>query len=81
MPILKNAQKALRVSKRKAVFNRRSKSRMKTAMDKVKKTPNKVNLALAFSAIDRAVKKNIIHRNKAARMKSKVSKLLENKKA
>lgn len=81
MPILKNAQKALRVSKRKAVFNRRSKSRMKTAMDRVKKTPSKINLALAFSAVDRAVKKNIIHKNKAARMKSKISKLLENKKA
>ena len=81
MPILKNAQKALRVSKRKAVFNRRSKSRMKTAIDRVKKTPSKINLALAFSAVDRAVKKNIIHKNKAARMKSKISKLLENKKA
>ena len=81
MPILKNAKKALRVSKKKTVFNRRIKSRMKTAMDRVKKTPNKINLALAFSAIDRAVKKNIIHKNKAARLKSKTSKILDSKKA
>lgn len=81
MPILKNAKKALRVSKRKTIFNRRSKSRMKTAMDRVKKTPNQANLALAFSAIDRAVKRNIIHKNKAARLKSRISKLLESKKA
>ena len=54
---------------------------MKTAMDRVKKTPNKINLSLAFSAIDRAVKKNILNKNKAARLKSGVAKLLENKEA
>jgi len=81
MPILKNAKKALRVSKRKNIVNGRIRSRMKTAMDKVQKSPSKVNLALAFSAIDRAVKKNILHKNKAARLKSSLSKKLDSKKA
>jgi small subunit ribosomal protein S20 len=81
MPILKNAKKALRVSKRKNIVNGRIKSRMKTAVDKVKKSPSQVNLALAFSAIDRAVKKNILHKNKAARLKSGLSKKLDSKKA
>jgi len=75
MPILKNAQKALRVSKRKTIVNRDIKSKMKTALDRVKKTPNKVNAALAASAIDRAVKKNLLHKNKAARLKSSIAKL------
>ena len=75
MPILQNAKKALRVSKRKTIINRDIKSKMKSALDKVKKTPNKETLAAASSAIDRAVKKNLIHKNKAAHMKSRVAKL------
>ena len=75
MPILKNAKKALRVSERKTVINRRVKSRLKSAVDRVKENPNKVNLALAFSAIDRAVKRNLMHKNKAAHQKSQLAKL------
>lgn len=33
----------------------------------------------AYSAIDKAAKKNIIHKNKASRLKSKVSKLAHKK--
>jgi small subunit ribosomal protein S20 len=77
MPILKNAKKALRVSKRKAEYKRPVKSRVKTMTDKVKKEPTAANLSSAFSAIDRAVKKNIFHKNKAARIKAQISKLLK----
>jgi small subunit ribosomal protein S20 len=76
MPILHNAQKALRVSKRKATVNRRIKSRMKTALDEVTRQPKTETLAAAYSSVDKAVKRNIIHRNKAARLKSQLSKLL-----
>jgi small subunit ribosomal protein S20 len=75
MPILKSAKKALRVSKKKNVVNRKLKSQVKTAIDQVKKTPNSENLSLASSKIDRAVKKNLIHKNKAARLKSRLAKL------
>lgn len=73
MPILKNAKKALRASKRKAEYNVGVRSRMRTAMAKMRKSPTGEQLATAFSAIDRAVKRNIIHKNKAARFKSKMS--------
>ena len=63
MPILKGAKKALRVSKKKNLINRRLKSQMKTAIDQVKKEINQKNISLASSKIDRAVKKNIIHKN------------------
>lgn len=75
MPILKGAKKALRVSKKKNLINRRLKSQMKTAIDQVKKEINPKNISLASSKIDRAVKKNIIHKNKAARVKSQLAKL------
>jgi len=79
MPILKNAKKALRVSQRKAVVNGRVKSKLKTMVDKVAKTPTIESLSLAFSAIDKAVKGNLIHANKAARYKSSLSKLVQTK--
>ncbi len=79
MPILANAKKALRVSKKKTVANRRTKSLVKTFVDKVMKTPTAESLAAAFSQVDKAVKKNVIHRNKAARMKSRMSKLASGK--
>ncbi|MCA9369748.1 30S ribosomal protein S20 [Candidatus Woesebacteria bacterium] len=75
MPLLKNAKKALRVSKRKAVINQRVKSRMRTALKAVRANPTKETVATAYSAVDKAVKRNQIHKNKAARLKSQVAAL------
>jgi len=74
MPILRNAKKALRVAARKAERNQMQKSKIKTMIDKVKKAATAENLSAAFSAIDRGVKKNLFHRNKAAHLKSQLSK-------
>jgi small subunit ribosomal protein S20 len=76
MPILKNAQKALRVSQRRQMVNRRVKTRVKTHLDRVKGSRQATDVPAAFSAIDKAVKKKLIHRNKAARLKSQVAKLV-----
>ncbi|MBQ6437840.1 30S ribosomal protein S20 [bacterium] len=73
MPILKNAKKALRASERKRVINRQVKTRVKTFTDKVLKTRAAADVPAAYSAIDKAAKKNLIHRNKAARLKKKVA--------
>jgi small subunit ribosomal protein S20 len=77
MPILPNAKKALRVSKRKKMVNQKIKKQVKTAFDKLKKTPTTEMLANVYSAIDKAIKKNIYHKNKGARLKSQASKLLK----
>src|SRR5688572_29038853 len=74
MPILQNAKKALRVSKRKAATNRPVRSRLKTAVDSAKKKSEATTLSAAFSAVDKAVKRNVIHRKKAARLKSQLAK-------
>jgi len=76
MPILKNAKKALRVSKRKAVVNRKIKSAVKTTLDNLKADPTNENLQKVYSAIDKAVKRNIFHKNKAARKKSQAAQLV-----
>lgn len=76
MPLLKNAQKALRASHRKAEINRRVKSRTKTMIGAMRGKPSVKGLATAFSAIDVAVKKKMVHKNKAARLKSQLSKLV-----
>jgi ribosomal protein S20 len=77
MPILKNAKKALRVSHRKAALRQPVKSRIKTVKDAMKKNPTAENLSNAFSAIDRAVKRNIFHKKRAAHMKSQLAKLVK----
>ncbi len=74
MPILANAKKALRASERRATVNRRVKAQVKTALDQAKAKPEANTLSEAFSRIDKAVKHHLMHRNKAARLKSQLSK-------
>jgi len=77
MPILENAKKALRGSKRKAIYNQTVKSRIKNAVDSLRDNPTMENLTAAYSAIDKGVKKNIYHQNKAAHLKSQLSRLVK----
>jgi len=80
MPILKNAKKALRVSKRKTVINSRNKSQVKTALKKVVAAASPETVSEAFSKIDRAVKRNILPKNRAARIKSRLSRAVSSSK-
>ncbi|PIS08935.1 hypothetical protein COT75_04255 [Candidatus Beckwithbacteria bacterium CG10_big_fil_rev_8_21_14_0_10_34_10] len=43
----------------------------------MRQKPSKENLKEVYSYLNRAVKKNIIHKNKASRLKSRLSKLLK----
>lgn len=76
MPILRNAKKALRSSKRKAVVNSRVRTGMRNAITAVNTTATQETVSKAFSKIDLAVKNNLIHKNKAARLKSQLSRLV-----
>lgn len=81
MPIIKSAQKKLRKDRKRTEHNVGLKRTLKEAVKTFTKSASvkskKGNKALAatFSTIDKAAKKNIIHKNKAARMKSRISKL------
>lgn len=80
MPLLQNAKKALRSSKRKAEVNQTLKSKTRTLIKKAKLEPTAEKISAAFSTIDKSVKKNLMHKNKAARVKSGLSKLVVEKK-
>lgn len=74
MPIIANAKKALRQSKTKDARNSLVRASVRAAIKKTTAIADASNLSKMFSAIDKAVKRNIIHKNKAARIKSRVSK-------
>ena len=81
MAITKNAKKALRVSDRRAVINDRRRRTMKDAVKTVRKDvlgkdnkAIKVDLALAFKALDKAVKGGVIKKGTANRKKSRLAK-------
>ena len=70
MPITKSAKKSLRVSLRRQKENREK----EIALEKALKSVNEKNVNQAISLIDKAAKTGIIHRNKAARLKSRLAK-------
>jgi len=76
MPISKSAKKALRSSQKKRIKNLRIKKAYKLVLKKLTKAKSKeqpILLSQAFSALDKAAKKKVIHPNKAARLKSRLS--------
>ncbi len=76
MPVTKTAKRALRVSEKKGVFNKILLSRLETLVRQAKKSKTKEKITSAMAFLDKAAAKNAIHRNKAARIKSVLSKLL-----
>lgn len=79
MPVTKSAKKKLRKDKKRTKANLAYKKAYKEAVKKLKKTKTKEMLTEAYSKIDKAAKRGVIHKNKAARLKSKVSRLLKTK--
>jgi len=79
MPIIKSAKKKVKVAARNRAHNLSYLKKIKEEIKKFKSKPEKERLAKAFSIIDKAAKKKVIHQNKAARLKSKLSKLLKRK--
>jgi len=84
MPILKSAKKALRVTERRTQINIRVKGEFKQArkvvldaIDAGKLDAAQKALPLAYSKIDMAAKKGVIHKNTAARYKSRLANQLK----
>ena len=78
MPIIKSAKKRVKVANKAAVRNSKTKRSLKTAVKAFhasltgKKSGG--SLSKAQSEIDKATKKNVMHKNKAARKKSQLAK-------
>lgn len=80
MPITTGAIRKQRADKRKARVNLRIKKSLREAVLAVRKKPTDKNLQNLYRTADRAAKKKVIHSNKAARIKSRSSSLIVNKK-
>lgn len=74
MPVTKQAIKKVRQDKRKAQINKKVKDALKRSVTAFKKDSTEANLKAVYKAADRAAKSNVIHKNKAARIKSRLSK-------
>ena len=83
----KSAKKRIKIAERNRLINKSYKSTVKTLTkktlencEKYKKDPNednknllKTSLNKVFSTIDKAVKKNVLHKNNGANKKSKIN--------
>lgn len=76
MPVLKHAKKKQRQDKKRTLANKKVKDSYKKLFKAAVKAKSAQSLAKAYQAIDKAAKQNIIHPNKAARLKSSLSKLV-----
>ncbi|HLG94543.1 MAG TPA: 30S ribosomal protein S20 [candidate division Zixibacteria bacterium] len=77
MPRHKSAKKALRKSEKLREHNRALKTRLKTvfktALTETNATKKAEQIKKAFSLIDKAAKRKLIPKNRAARLKSRLS--------
>ena len=87
----KSAKKRIQIAERNRFINKFYKSTVRTltkktleSCEKYKKEPNPDNKTLvesslnkAFSLIDKAVKKNVLHKNNGANKKSRINKLVK----
>lgn len=80
MPNTKSAKKRMRQNLKRYLRNKMHKSRMKTFIKKTRKAIEAGDLELArelfrqtMSVIDKTAQKGVIHKNKAARLKSRLN--------
>ncbi|GER88449.1 30S ribosomal protein S20 [Dictyobacter vulcani] len=82
MPNNAAAEKRMRQEQRRRAFNRSTKSVVKTQVTKARQAISTTDessveaVRLAVSELDKAAKKGVIHRNNAARRKSRLMKQL-----
>lgn len=76
MPVTKQAIKKVRQDKRKTLINLKIKQAYKKAVRDFMKKPTEAGLTGVFKALDKAAKGNVIHKNRASRLKSRLSKKL-----
>lgn len=80
MPVIKSAKKKLRQDKKRTLANKNIRELLKELIKKAKKEAGSNSageiIKQAVQAADKAAKNHIIHKNKAAHIKSALSKLL-----
>jgi len=79
MPVTKSAKKSLRKDKKRNKINKVRKEIAKEAIKAFRKTLSEENFRKAVGLVDRLAKNKVIHKKKAARIKSRLTKLLSTK--
>jgi small subunit ribosomal protein S20 len=77
MANIKSAEKRIKQTARRQLRNRAVRSKLRTAVKKHRESEakdRKASLPATYAEIDRAVRKGVIHKNAAARYKSRLSK-------
>ena len=81
MPKIKSAKKAMRQARTRTIRNKAQRSALRTAVKHVRAATTAAAAtqayALAAQLLDRAARKGLIHRNNAARHKSRLAALLK----
>ena len=81
MPKIKSAKKAMRQARSRTVRNRAQRSELRTAVKHVRAAATADAAARAYSIaarlLDRAARKGLIHKNNAARHKSRLAAMLK----
>lgn len=73
MPIIKSAKKRVRVAKKAAIRNSKTKRTIRESIKAFAASLKSEDARKAQSALDKAVKKGVISKNKAARKKSQLA--------
>jgi small subunit ribosomal protein S20 len=79
MPVIKSAKKKLKVDRKRESANKKARALINILIKKARKKPTEKSILEAFRATDKGVKKDIFHKNKGARIKSALSKLINKK--
>jgi small subunit ribosomal protein S20 len=84
VPRIRSAAKRMRQGRTRTTLNRTHRSQLRTALKKVRSATGAEAVAAyaeAVKLLDRAGRKSIIHKNAAARQKSRLAKFIASKKA
>lgn len=77
MPVSRQAEKKLRHDRKRTLVNKKKREALRLIIKQMRKKPSKKLLSGVFKTADKAVKIHLIHKNKASRLKSRLSKLLK----
>lgn len=73
MPIIKSAKKRVRTAVKAAIRNSKVRRNMRVTTKNFNESFSSKDISAAVSAIDIAVKRGVIHKNKAARKKAQLA--------
>ena len=84
MPKIRSAKKQMRQNRKHRVVNRTQRSTLRTAIKQVRTATSAKDAQVAYQAVeqllDRSARKGLIHKNSAARHKSRLWKVVTTKK-